>query len=90
MQNLILNTSKWHFLIKFGQFLQKLYTYSPPTPKPWNSLKSDEIIERDLVTDSRPKVNTLYSTGCKERNGPPQNLIYLFLCDTYKNFILII
>ena len=25
-------------------------------PEDWQSLKSDEVIERDWVTDSRPKV----------------------------------
>ena len=33
------------------------YAYTPPMPQGWASLKSDEVIERDWVTDSRPKVN---------------------------------
>jgi hypothetical protein len=32
------------------------YEYKAPTPQGWESLKSDELIERDWVTDSRPKV----------------------------------
>lgn len=33
------------------------YEYIPPVPKAWASLKSDIEIEKDLVTDSRPKVS---------------------------------
>ena len=51
------------------------YEYKAPTPQGWESLKSDELIERDWVTDSRPKViflilfGTDLGQGCIEIEG---------------------
>lgn len=45
------------------------YQYIPPTPVQWTSLKSDEVIERDWVTDSRPKIRLQVKRNVARADG---------------------
>ena len=45
------------------------YRYIPPTPIKWTSLKSDEVIERDWVTDSRPKIRLQVKRNVARMDG---------------------